>query len=82
MMVEPYIAQTLRNYLSRMGHRERPVLCSPEQIEQLKKAGLIHCDVSGVLRFEGQALGVYQEPRSDRELRELAQRVDVINSEK
>ncbi len=80
-MIEPYIAQTLRNYLSRVGHRDRPVACTAKQIDDLKKADLIHVDIRGVIRFEGQELAVHQELESDKELRELAGRVDNINTE-
>ena len=57
-MIEPWIAQTLRNYLFKVGHRARPVCCTQKQIDALKNAGLIHTDANGVIRFEGQELGV------------------------
>ena len=59
--MEPFIAQTLRNYLSRVGRRSSPLQCTQKQIDDLNKEGLLHIDTVGDVRFEGQVLAVYND---------------------
>ncbi len=72
--MEPFIAQTLRNYLSRVGHRSSPVQCTQNQIDDLNKEGLLHIDTAGNVRFEGQVLAVYNDDTAAR--RQVVERED------
>ncbi len=64
--MEPFIAQTLRNYLARVGHRSSPLQCTQKQIDDLNKEGLLHIDTVGDVRFEGQVLAVYNDETAAR----------------